>query len=145
MELLGSSEEVNIYRDFAHAPSKVEATTSAVKAQFPDRTLTAVAELHTFSSLNKTFLKQYRRKLNAADIAVVYYNPLTVEHKRLEPISENDIREAFKREDLNVFTDSNLLLDFLKKQDWHQANLLLMSSGTFGELDLKELVDGIIK
>jgi len=145
MELLGSNSEINIYRDFAHAPSKVEATTSAVKAQFPDRTLVAVAELHTFSSLNKTFLKQYRRKLNAADVAVVYYNPLTVEHKRLEPITENDIREAFKRDDLNVFTDSNELLDFLKKQDWQNTNLLLMSSGTFGELDLKGLVEEIIK
>lgn len=145
MELLGSNSEVNIYRDFAHAPSKVEATTSAVKAQFPDRKLVAVAELHTFSSLNKTFLKQYRRKLNAADIGVVYYNPLTVEHKRLEPISENDIREAFKREDLNVFTDSQALLGFLKEQDWHQTNLLLMSSGTFGELDLKGLAQEIIK
>ena len=145
MELLGSNNEINIYRDFAHAPSKVEATTSAVKAQFPDRTLVAVAELHTFSSLNKTFLKQYRRKLNAADVAVVYYNPLTVEHKRLEPITENDIREAFKRDDLNVFTDSNELLDFLKKQDWQNTNLLLMSSGTFGELDLKGLVEEIIK
>ncbi|WP_254413041.1 UDP-N-acetylmuramate--L-alanine ligase [Dyadobacter diqingensis] len=145
MELLGSNSEINIYRDFAHAPSKVEATTSAVKAQFPDRTLVAVAELHTFSSLNKTFLKQYRRKMNTADIAVVYYNPLTVEHKRLEPITEADIKEAFKREDLHVFTDSNALLNFLKTQNWHQANLLLMSSGTFGDLDLKGLADSIIK
>lgn len=145
MELLGSNSEINIYRDFAHAPSKVEATTSAVKAQFPERTLVAVAELHTFSSLNKTFLKQYRRKLNAADVAVVYYNPLTVEHKRLEPISESDIREAFKREDLNVFTDSSELSNFLKKQEWKQSNLLLMSSGTFGELDLNGLVEDIIK
>ncbi|MCF0056601.1 UDP-N-acetylmuramate--L-alanine ligase [Dyadobacter sp. CY356] len=145
MELLGSNENVNIYRDFAHAPSKVEATTAAVKAQFPDRKLIACAELHTFSSLNKTFLKQYRRKLNAADIAIVYYNPLTVEHKRLEPISETDIREAFKREDLNVFTDSKKLADFLKAQDWENTNLLLMSSGTFGELDFKELTEKIIK
>lgn len=145
MELLGSNDEINIYRDFAHAPSKVEATTAAVKAQFPDRTLVAVAELHTFSSLNKTFLKQYRRKMNAADVAVVYYNPLTVEHKKLEPITENDIREAFKREDLNVFTDNKELLNFLKTQNWHQANLLLMSSGTFGDLNLKNLTDSLIK
>lgn len=145
MELLGSNSEINIYRDFAHAPSKVEATTSAVKAQFPDRTLVAVAELHTFSSLNKTFLKQYRRKMNAADIAAVYYNPLTVEHKRLEPITETDIREAFKRDDLKVFTDSNALRDFLNEQNWHQANLLLMSSGTFGDLDLKNLANNIIR
>jgi UDP-N-acetylmuramate: L-alanyl-gamma-D-glutamyl-meso-diaminopimelate ligase len=145
MELLGSNKNINIYRDFAHAPSKVEATTAAVKAQFPDRKLIACAELHTFSSLNKTFLKQYRRKLNAADIAIVYYNPLTIEHKRLEPISESDIREAFKREDLNVFTDSKKLTDFLETQDWKNSNLLLMSSGTFGEMDFKELSEKIIK
>ena len=78
-------------------------------------------------------------------MAVVYYNPLTVEHKRLEPISESDIREAFKREDLNVFTDSSELSNFLKKQEWKQSNLLLMSSGTFGELDLNGLVEDIIK
>ncbi|NIJ55572.1 UDP-N-acetylmuramate--L-alanine ligase [Dyadobacter arcticus] len=139
LELLGSNDSVNIYRDFAHAPSKVEATTSALKEQFPERTLVACAELHTFSSLNKAFLKQYRRKLKAADIAVVYYNPLTVEHKRLEPISEDDIREAFKRDDLNVFTDSGELAAFLESLAWKDTNLLLMSSGTFGELDFKGL------
>ncbi|WP_159468716.1 UDP-N-acetylmuramate--L-alanine ligase [Dyadobacter sp. 3J3] len=145
MELLGGNDNINIYRDFAHAPSKVEATTAAVKAQFPDRKLIACAELHTFSSLNKTFLKQYRRKMNAADVAIVFYNPLTVEHKRLEPITETDIREAFKREDLKVFTDSKKLSDFLEEQEWKDTNLLLMSSGTFGELDTKSLVEKIIK
>ena len=144
LELLGSNETVNIYRDFAHAPSKVEATTLAVKEQYPDRTLIACAELHTFSSLNKTFLKQYRRKLNAADVAVVYYNPLTLEHKRLEPISEEDIKLAFKRDDLQIFTDSAKMLDFLKQQTWKDANLLLMSSGTFGELNLNELTSSIL-
>ena len=144
MELLGKSDTVSIYRDFAHAPSKVGATTSALKEQFPDRTLVAVAELHTFSSLNKTFLKQYRRKLNAADVAVVYYNPLTIEHKRLESLSEEDIRTAFKRDDLQIFTDSNELAAFIKSQNWNDANLLLMSSGTFGDIDLKELTEDIV-
>lgn len=144
LELLGSNDTVSIYRDFAHAPSKVEATTAAVKEQFPDRELIACAELHTFSSLNKVFLKQYRRKLNTADVAVVYYNPLTLEHKRMEPISEEDIRTAFKREDLNIFTSAEDLEAFLKQQNWENANLLLMSSGTFGELDTEKLVDFIL-
>jgi UDP-N-acetylmuramate: L-alanyl-gamma-D-glutamyl-meso-diaminopimelate ligase len=144
LELLGKSDSVNIYRDFAHAPSKVEATTAALKEQFPDRTLIACAELHTFSSLNKAFLKQYRRKLNAADIAVVYYNPLTIEHKRLEPISGEDIREAFKRDDLKIFTDSDELAAFLKSLEWKDSNLLLMSSGTFGGLDLKSLAETVL-
>ena len=144
LELLGTSETVNMYRDFAHAPSKVEATTSALKEQFPERTLVACAELHTFSSLNKGFLSQYRRKLKAADVAVVYFNPLTLEHKRLERLSEDDIRTAFKRDDLKVFTDSSELEAFLKSLTWKDANLLLMSSGTFGDLDLKKLAADIL-
>jgi UDP-N-acetylmuramate: L-alanyl-gamma-D-glutamyl-meso-diaminopimelate ligase len=145
LELLAKTETVNIYRDFAHAPSKVEATTAALKEQYPDRTLVACAELHTFSSLNKAFLSQYRRKLKAADVAVVYFNPQTVEHKRLEPISEEDIRTAFKREDLKVFTDSAEMVAFLKSLTWENANLLLMSSGTYGDLDLKALATELLQ
>lgn len=145
MELLAKNDTTNVYRDFAHAPSKVGATTEAVHEQFPDRTLVAVAELHTFSSLNKEFLRQYRRKLDAADVAVVYFNPLTIEHKRLEPLSEEDISKAFKREDLEVFTKAEELEAFLKAQNWENSNLLLMSSGTFGDIDLKALVEDIVK
>lgn len=144
LELLATNETVNVYRDFAHAPSKVEATTNALKEQFPQRTLVACAELHTFSSLNKGFLSQYRRKLKAADVAIVYFNPLTVEHKRLESLSEEDIRTAFKRDDLKVFTSSSELEAFLKSLTWTDANLLLMSSGTFGDLDLKKLAADVL-
>ena len=139
LELLAKTPRTNVYRDFAHAPSKVEATTKAVKAQFPERKLVACTELHTFSSLNKTFLKQYREKFEAADVAVVFYNPETLEHKRLEPLTDEDIRMAFKRDDLLIFTDKDALHDFLKAQPWKNTNLLMMSSGTFGELDLTKL------
>ncbi|KQS32826.1 UDP-N-acetylmuramate--L-alanine ligase [Dyadobacter sp. Leaf189] len=145
LELLGSSESMSVYRDFAHAPSKVEATTAALKEQFPNRQLVACAELHTFSSLNKAFLTQYRRKLKAADVAVIYYNPQTVEHKRLEALSEEDIRAAFKRDDLKIFTDASQLETFLKSLTWRNANLLLMSSGTFGDLDLKALSNAVLE
>jgi UDP-N-acetylmuramate: L-alanyl-gamma-D-glutamyl-meso-diaminopimelate ligase len=139
LELLGKNNQTLVYKDFAHAPSKVEATTRAVKEQYPKRRLVACAELHTFSSLNKSFLSQYREKFDAADVAVVFYNPETLQHKRLEPISEQDIRTAFNRADLQVFTDAEALRAFLRSQSWTDANLLLMSSGTFGGLDLKAL------
>lgn len=145
LELLASGETVSIYRDFAHAPSKVEATTQAVKEQFPHRALVAVAELHTFSSLNKTFIKQYRRKLDAADLAVVYFNAHTLEQKRMEPISAEEIKAAFRREDLQVFTDMEALNTFLAGLTWKDANLLLMSSGTFGGLDLEALSKTVIQ
>jgi UDP-N-acetylmuramate: L-alanyl-gamma-D-glutamyl-meso-diaminopimelate ligase len=145
LELLGHSATTHVYRDFAHAPSKVEATTRAMKEQYPSRRLVACAELHTFSSLNKEFLSQYRDKLEAADVAIVFYSPHTVEQKRLEPVSEADIRQAFRRDNLLVFTEREALYDFLIHHTWTDSNLLLMSSGTFGGLDLQVLATTITK
>ena len=105
METLVRNSQTAVFKDFAHAPSKVEATTKAAKSQFPKRALVACIELHTFSSLNKNFIGQYAHKLEAADVAVVYYNPHTLEHKRLPPISPTDIKIAFAQKNLHIFTD----------------------------------------
>jgi UDP-N-acetylmuramate: L-alanyl-gamma-D-glutamyl-meso-diaminopimelate ligase len=141
---LAKSSNIAVFKDFAHAPSKVEATTKAAKSQFPKRKLVACVELHTFSSLNKTFLSQYAHKLDTADVAVVYYNPHTLAHKRLEPIEPADVKAAFQRENLHVFTNQAELLKFLLSKKWENKNLLMMSSGTFGGLDLKALATTII-
>jgi UDP-N-acetylmuramate: L-alanyl-gamma-D-glutamyl-meso-diaminopimelate ligase len=135
LELVGKNDDTVIYKDFAHAPSKVEATTKAVKAQFPDRQLVACLELHTFSSLNKDFLGEYANKLNAADVPVVYFSPKTLEHKKLPAITPEDIKVHFNNPNLHVFTDNDSLKEFLLSQTWRNANLLMMSSGTFGGLD----------
>ncbi|MES2731609.1 MAG: Mur ligase family protein [Bacteroidota bacterium] len=137
LELLGENAHTTVYKDFAHAPSKLEATTHAVKNQFPNRKLIACLELHTFSSLNKNFLGQYRDTFNDADVSIVYYNPHTLAHKRLENLSETDVRTAFNNPQLQVFTDSQLLKEYLLKQSWSDKNLLLMSSGNFNGTDMK--------
>jgi UDP-N-acetylmuramate: L-alanyl-gamma-D-glutamyl-meso-diaminopimelate ligase len=135
LELIGKNDITVIYKDFAHAPSKVEATTKALKAQFPDRQLVACLELHTFSSLNKDFLGEYANKLNAADVPVVYFSPKTLEHKKLPAITPEDIKVHFNNPNLHVFTDNDSLKDFLLSLSWRNANLLMMSSGTFNGLD----------
>lgn len=144
METLSKNSQTTVFKDFAHAPSKVEATTKAAKSQFPKRTLVACVELHTFSSLNKNFMGQYAHKLDAADVAAVYYNPHTLAHKRLDPISSADIKAAFNLESLQVFTDQAELEQFLLSTAWANKNLLMMSSGTFGGLDLKALATKIV-
>jgi UDP-N-acetylmuramate: L-alanyl-gamma-D-glutamyl-meso-diaminopimelate ligase len=144
METLAKNANSAMFKDFAHAPSKVEATTKAAKSQFPNRKLVACVELHTFSSLNKNFMGQYAHKLDAADVAVVYYNPHTLEHKRLEAITPDDVKAAFGLDSLQVFTNQDALKTFLLSQKWHNQNLLMMSSGTFGGLDLKALAAEII-
>ncbi len=127
------------YKDFAHSPSKVEATTKAVKAQYPDRNLIACLELHTYSSLNPEFLKEYKGALDAADLAVVFYSPHAVEIKKLDPVSETQIRDAFQRKELFVFTDPAAFKEFLFAQNFKNSTLLLMSSGNYGGLDFEEV------
>lgn len=143
LETLAENNSTTIYRDFAHAPSKVTATTNAVKELFPNRKLVACLELHTFSSLNIKFLPEYENSLAKGDLQVVFYSPHTLEIKKLAPISDEDIRNHFGNEDIRVFTDSNILMEFLKNQNWTNSNLLMMSSGTFGGLDLEQLKTAI--
>ncbi len=144
LEFLAKNDQTYIYKDFAHAPSKVKASTEALKEQYPNRKLLAVLELHTYSSLNKDFINQYQSSLNAADEAVIYFNPKTVEHKKLEPLSEKDLKNAFQREDIKVFTNSDELRSFLLSQNWENKNLLLMSSGNFDNIDLTKLSQAIL-
>ncbi len=144
LELIGKNDNTVIYKDFAHAPSKVEATTKAVKAQFPNRQLVACLELHTFSSLNKNFLGEYANKLNAADVPVVYFSPKTLEHKKLPAITPEDIKVHFNNPNLQIFTDNESLKTFLLAQSWQNTNLLMMSSGTFNGLDLGGLAGEIL-
>ncbi|SNZ01563.1 UDP-N-acetylmuramate--L-alanine ligase [Flagellimonas pacifica] len=130
------------FKDFAHSPSKVKATAEAVKEQYPDRKLIACLELHTYSSLNAEFLKEYDGALNAADEAVVFYSPDAVKIKQLDEVTEKQIAEALKREDAQIFTEPTAFQEYLFAKDFDNSALLLMSSGNYGGLDfdsVKEL------
>ncbi|MBP9151974.1 MAG: peptidoglycan synthetase [Flavobacteriales bacterium] len=144
LELLGSSDTAAVFKDFAHSPSKVKATVEAVKNQFDNRQLVACLELHTFSSLNLKFLEEYRNSMKAADEAIVYFNPHTLEHKKLPALTKNEVKKAFDREDLIVITDSAELNEKLLGMNWKQKNLLMMSSGTFDGLNLEKLAEKVV-
>lgn len=139
LEKIAQSDTTTVFKDFAHSPSKVKATTTAVKNQFNDRTVLACLELHTYSSLNAEFLKEYVGALDKADKAVVFYSPSAVKIKQLEEVSAKQIKDAFQREDLIVYTDPKEFKDFLFSQDLKQTALLLMSSGNYGGLDFEEV------
>ncbi len=143
LEKLGENGSVTVFKDFAHAPSKVTATVKAVKEIYPSRELVACVELHTYSSLNKKFLPQYKDSLKNAQVPVVYFNPEKVQRKKLEPITASDIRSAFANPRIEVFDDAGKLQEFLLAQNWHDKNLLMMSSGNFGGIDLRNLSDQV--
>ncbi|GAB3830860.1 Mur ligase family protein [Pontibacter rugosus] len=145
LEKIGEAATSNIYRDFAHAPSKVKATSEAVKKQFPQRDLVAVLELHTFSSLNRNFIPQYAGALSLADEAIVYFNPKTIEHKRMEMLTEQELKDAFQNPNLTVYTDSEALEQHLTSRNWQDANLLLMSSGNYNNMNLEALTQAVLK
>ncbi len=138
-EILAKSDNSILYRDFAHAPSKLKATVEAVKNQFPNRKLIAVQELHTYSSLNKEFLPNYAHTFNAADEAIIYLNPKAVSLKKLELMDEKTLKQGFQRKDLKLFTDIKLLKKYLEAQHYHDTNLLLMSSGNYDDMDLSTI------
>ena len=138
-EMLAVGKTGILFRDFAHAPSKLKATVNAVKNQFPERRLIAVQELHTYSSLNKEFLPNYADSMDMADISVIYLNPHAVALKKLELMDEATLREGFKRPDLMLFTESHALKEYLDSQNYTNTNLLLMSSGNYDNMDLEPL------
>ena len=140
LELLGSGASADIYKDFAHSPSKVAATTRAVREQYPGRRLIACLELHTYSSLNAGFLEGYRGSLDAADVALVFYIPESLKIKGLQPLEPEAIREAFGKPGLEVFTQTAALQEYLQQYPPENSVLLLMSSGNYGGLDLGALV-----
>lgn len=144
LEKIGERDNTIIFKDYAHSPSKVAATTKAVKEQFPDRKLIACLELHTYSSLNAEFLKEYRGALKEADVSAVFYIPESVKIKGLEEITKDQIEQAFQQKDINIFTNSAAFKEFLFEQDVTKSVILFMSSGNYGGLDLNEVVN-IIK
>ena len=144
LEKIAESNNSVAYKDFAHSPSKVEATTNAVKEQYENRTLVACLELHTYSSLNAEFLKEYKGTLDAADEAVVFYSPHAVQIKKLMEVTEQQIANAFQRDDLIIYTNPDDFKNFLFSKDFKNKTLLLMSSGNYGGLDfddVKELIE----
>lgn len=145
LQLVAQNDSSAVYKDFAHSPSKLLATIDAVKKQFPERKLVACIELHTFSSLNKNFLSEYKGTMTSADVPIVYFNPHTVEHKKLEALDKNLITASFADRRIKVFTDSAELRNYLAQQEWEGSNLLMMSSGTFDGLSLEKLAEEIIK
>ncbi|MGI5974439.1 MAG: UDP-N-acetylmuramate--L-alanine ligase [Paludibacter sp.] len=132
------------YKDFAHSPSKLKATVQAVKAQYPNKKLVACMELHTFSSLTHAFLKEYKGSMLKADEAFVYFSPKVIEHKRLQPIDPQDVKEAFGGNNLEVYTDSAALQSKLRGLNYDNTALLLMTSGNFSGVNLIEFAKELL-
>jgi len=139
LELVGKNDRSAIYRDFAHAPSKVKATMEAIRAQYPSRKLVAVLELHTYSSLNAAFMVQYQGAMDTADIPVVFYSSHALEIKRMPNLEPELVAQGFGRSDLKIFTKKAHLTAFLDAQQYDNTNLLLMSSGDYEGLDVNSL------
>ena len=143
LELVKKSDSCAVYKDFAHAPSKLRATIHAMREQYPGRRLVACMELHTFSSLTQEFLQQYKGAMDEADVRYVYYSKHALQLKKLPDLDPEEVKKAFGG-DVEVFTDSAAMVDKVKAMDWKDANLLMMSSGNFDGIDFAQLADEII-
>lgn len=138
------SDSFIMYKDFAHSPSKLKATTAAVKEQYPERKVVACMELHTFSSLNKDFLPLYEGAMEKADVAIVYFNPKVVEHKKLPALEITEVQKFFGT-NVRVETKTEKIHSFLMNENWNNSVLLMMSSGNFDGIDFDQLGEQLLK
>ena len=136
LELLAKNNSTVFYRDFAHAPSKVKATIDAAKAQFPDKKLIGVLELHTYSSLNEAFMKEYEGALEKADEAAVFYSKHALELKRMPELNKEAVQAGFAKEGLEVFNNRQELESWVRSRDFENAVVLFMSSGNYDGFDV---------
>ncbi len=144
LELIEKQADRVAYKDFAHSPSKLRATINAVRVEYPTMRLVAAMELHTFSSLMADFLPQYSGCMAEADVAYVYFNPKVVEHKRLTPITAEEVAAAFASPNIRVFTDSQQLQAELRAINYKDSALLMMSSGTFDGINIKDFAKELL-
>lgn len=143
LELVKKNDTCAVYKDFAHAPSKLRATIHAMREQYPDRRLVACMELHTFSSLTQEFLQQYAHSMDEADVRYVYFSQHALQLKKLPPLDPEEVRRAFGG-NVEVFTDSAAMVAKVKAMEWKSANLLMMSSGNFDGIDFNQLADEVL-
>lgn len=143
LELVKKNDSCAVYKDFAHAPSKLRATIHAMREQYPDRRLVACMELHTFSSLTQVFLQQYAHSMDEADVRYVYFSQHALQLKKLPPLDPEEVRRAFGG-NVEVFTDSAAMVAKVKAMEWKSANLLMMSSGNFDGIDFNQLADEVL-
>lgn len=144
LEKLVHTDKTIVFKDFAHSPSKVKATLDAVKKQFSDKKVVALVELHTYSSLNDDFLKNYKSALDLADTAVVFYSLDALKIKNMKPLSREQICNGFDKQDLLTFSNSSSFIDFLQTLELENTVLLFMSSGNYGGLDLNNFIENRI-
>ncbi|HEX7366832.1 MAG TPA: peptidoglycan synthetase, partial [Pelobium sp.] len=128
----------------AHSPSKLKATVEACKEQFPNRLLIACIELHTFSSLNEHFLTEYEGTINGADFAIVYIDRATFIQKKMTPFSAANVIKAFGGKKLYFYDNPEELKNCIDALKTENCNLLMMSSGTFGGIDLVTLAKSFL-
>ncbi len=136
LEVMALNNSTNVYRDFAHAPSKVKATIEALKQQYPDRKLIGILELHTYSSLNEQFMPEYRGAMDKADTAIVFYSNHALEVKRMPHLPIEKVVEGFDKQGLLVMNDKETLWQWLQSQTYQNTNIVLMSSGNYDGLDM---------
>ncbi len=143
LQKVAEKDSFTLFKDFAHSPSKLKATTSAVKEQYPNRNVIACMELHTFSSLRKEFLPLYDGAMDAADEALVYFSPAVVAHKKLDPLTLEQVQNAFGGK-VKVVNKTEEVLEFIKAKNWNNSVLLMMSSGNFDGIDYEKLGEELI-
>jgi UDP-N-acetylmuramate: L-alanyl-gamma-D-glutamyl-meso-diaminopimelate ligase len=143
LEKLFDNKSIVVYRDFAHSPSKLKSTVEAVHELYPDKKIISCFELHTYSSLNKDFLSEYRNSFPIKGVNVIFINDHTLSIKKMPPLSDEGIKAGFNSDKLSIIRSKQNLENFILDNIQPDTVLLFMSSGNFGEMNYSDLIEKI--
>lgn len=144
LELMFENETFKVFRDFAHAPSKVAGTINGIRLQFPKKKIIACLELHTYSSMNSDFIPQYKNSTHQADLVYLFLNEEAAKIKGMKLPQPEEIKTAFNDRSIRVFYDKNQMELSLLEENYFNSILLLMSSGSFDNWEIPVFIKKII-
>lgn len=141
LEYVANNDDSVVYQDFAHTPAKLKASIHALKEQFPGKDLVAIIELHTYSSLNEAYLDEYRDTMQEAEYPAVFINQESLKQKNASTITAETLKKAFNQPELIYFNNVDSIEHYLSDIDPAGKNLLFMSSGNYGGVNLVSYAD----
>ena len=139
-ERVGEVDHITVFDDFAHHPTAVNATVSALRKRFPERRLWAIFEAKSNTSRRRVFQNDYPAAFEDADI-VILSKPFQKEDN-LAPRDRLDIDQLAEQirdlgPETHLIPDIDDIVDFVAERAESGDVIAGLSGSAFGGLHQK--------
>ena len=140
LEVIGVSRGVTVLDDFAHHPTAVHETLSALRTGYPSRRIWAVFEPRSASSCRRVFQHDFARAFSAADevvVAAVFRSTLPASERLSAEQLVDDLSKQGQR--ARHIQDVESIVRTIVAESRQGDVVALMSNGGFGGIHRKLL------